>query len=91
MNFIQNFDNLWMFPKNVCNWPKEVKYSKLPRQEGKKKRGNKTNMEKCLLLIFLHNQQQETGNIGYVSFVHFTVWGPFFAGGVGRKGGRSEK
>lgn len=39
----------------------------------KKKRGNKTNMGKCLLLIFLHNQQQETGNIGYASFVHFTV------------------
>lgn len=48
-------------------------------------------MGKCLLLIFLHNQQQETGNTGYASYVHFTVWGPFFARGVGRKGGRSEK
>lgn len=38
-----------------------------------KKRGNKTNMGKCVLLIFLHNQPQETGNIGYASFVHVTV------------------
>lgn len=59
-----------MFPKNVCNWFKEAKYSKLPN---KKKKGNKTNMGKCILLIFLHNQPQETGNIGYASFVHVTV------------------
>lgn len=49
-------------------------------------------MGKCLLLIFLYKQQQETGNIGYASFVHFTVWGPFFARvGGGREGGQSKK
>lgn len=48
-------------------------------------------MAKCLLLIFLHNQQQETGNTGYASFVHFTVQGPFLQEvWGGRQGGQKN-
>ena len=49
MKFIPNFDNLWMFPKMYA-----IGIKKLNIQNCNTK-SNKTNMEKYLLLIFLHN------------------------------------